>query len=85
VVSALGEVINDGVIHPEEKVKVKVRLFVLFVFEKHKADTSSAQSCLCGGLICDRVTCSVNKACSKAAFKNANCFEHAHYDELRHW
>ena len=25
MVSALGEVINDGVIHPEEKVKVKVR------------------------------------------------------------
>jgi len=25
VVSALGEIINDGVIHPEEKVKVKVR------------------------------------------------------------
>jgi len=26
VVSALGEVINDGVIHPEEKVKVKDRV-----------------------------------------------------------
>jgi len=25
VVSALGEIIDDGVIHPEEKVKVKVR------------------------------------------------------------
>jgi len=25
VVSALGEVINDGVIHPEEKEKVKVK------------------------------------------------------------
>ena len=25
MVSALGEVINDGVIHPEKKVKVKVR------------------------------------------------------------
>ena len=40
MVSALGEVINDGVIHPEEKVKVKVRLERL-----HPADGEGG---LCG-------------------------------------